>query len=168
MTGRLDPAYKLREAHAHFAGWTYDTRTPAVPSWWPGIPRAVPTVTRGAHKATDCCTYTAWMMLTAFPELRVDGAWADLCIWDGSKRWSPLDRVVAEGLGVWATDLGEPGAYLVQSWHRDGTGHARIAIRVPSGLEVYDASKRGGGVRCRLLPADVWRTWGETRAVRLR
>ena len=157
----LDPADKLPPALARFGGWAY-RQPPAVPAILPGVPHGVLVGPRG----TDCCTMTAWVLLAAYPELRAHPkAWADLCIWDADRRWSPIECAVAAGIGT-EQPIVALGWYIVQSWGQT-TGHARICEVRDDGLMVYDASRTAGQVRARLLPLGAHRTCGTTRAVRL-
>lgn len=169
----MTTAERIVPAFARFHGWTYGYPVAVPPGIaaptgdpardrLPGVPASVPIAYEPHQRRTVCTGLTAWCVLFAYPELRVEGAWADLQIADPVRPWSPLERVANLGDGI----AEEPavGWWLTQTWsglgRDDATGHARLVHVRDDGLTVYEASRRHG-IRTRDYAPRGWLTWGE-------
>lgn len=174
----------LYPAFARLLGWSYGypvaIPVPSQPTGdpardrLPGVPASVPLAYGLGDRKTVCTGLTGWCVLSAYPELRVDGAWADLQIADHARPWSPLERVASIGDGI--AEEPAPGWWLTQTWSglassgrivAGSTGHARLVHVVGSICVVHEASATHG-IRVVDVRGDRWRQWGaRTRWARL-
>ena len=175
----------LYPAFSRLLGWSYGypvaIPVPSQPTGdpkrdrLPGVPSSVPLAYGLGDRKTDCVGLTAWCVLAAYPELRVDGAWADLVIADHKRPWSNVERASVLGADGIAEEPA-PGWWLTQTWSglvdgrfRKGVseGHARLVHVVGAICVVHEASATHG-IRVTDVRGDRWRQWGgRTRWARL-
>lgn len=156
---------RILAAVDRFKNWGYSLGNPQVPEYLPGVPENV-SVAMGNYGVTNCTAFGAWVLLAAFPFLRVlPGFWAAVNIWDSSKKWSGIDYLSTAFASPVVTPPFAPGMYFVQSWMSSGGGHVRLVEVTDAGkIIVREASQSAGKVREHVVPSY---SWGESRAVRI-
>lgn len=117
MSRDVDQA--IRVAASRYLGWLYAQPGSGVPAEVAELDKHVPPRVVAHHipAATVCSVFTAGVILEAF----ADAAWsthayADLTLQDGARPWSPIEAVVAAGIGreVQAPESGR--WHLMQGW----------------------------------------------------
>jgi len=136
---------RVRLAAVDCLGWRY-SRNNAFPRARKGLPDLVDPFGHGI----DCSSFTAYVLLTAFPLGRWDAErYGELQIFNASEPWSPIDAVERAGVG---SRVSAPVAglwHLTQAWKSLAPlagGHARLSYSQPDGglLVLESTTKRDG------------------------
>jgi len=120
----------------------------------PRFPRqvgSVPTSLVGKGPA-NCVTLTTGVIMGAFPNVPwTHDDYRDLMLWDGARKWSPMESVIRRGVGTNAGIPNPTGWTLVQGW--GAGGHAFLTRGLGGRLIVYESSRSARGTRARVATA---------------
>lgn len=134
-------------AEPYLTGWRYG-RTPRVEWPWPRGVKGPALAGAPIDREIDCSTLTASLLMAAYPEARWTAQqYADLQVFDARRPASPMDAVVAVGVGEQVADFAAERWHLVQGWRRlpghpkGASGHAIIVYDRGTGvLDVLESS----------------------------
>lgn len=164
--------FRIRLAAVDYLGGRY-SRTVRFPAPRPGLPVSL-VEPRATNLGVDCCSFGAYVLITAMPRARWDAArYRELQIMDAAHPWSPIEAVERAGAG---SRVDHPVAgcwHVTQKWDDphpeevDGDGlsggHFRLSRATeadPDLLLVLESTSRRGGIG----PTWSWARWSDLAA----
>ena len=160
---------KIQAQASLFLGWRYarSGEQQEVPYYVQGFPSSL--LGTDARRV-DCSTFTAWLLMSVYPQLQDRKAYEALQIWDAAKPFSNCDLLMARRVAGEAETPAKGCWYLVQTWEGEAgasQGHSRLAYCDGSDLALClesTISQRADGPQYREI---LWQDLLTRAAVRL-
>jgi hypothetical protein len=105
------------------------------------------------------CSSMTWAILsTVYPSAGwTSQDYQDIQVWDGERKWSPIESVNSRGVGVQVVSPLAGRWHLVQGWRSSGGGHAFLVYGYDDGrLGVLQSTSRGKAGPVYTVEANSW------------